>query len=196
MVMISSIKTLRCLAILISSFTASLSSAAQENAISEDTLKALYSYKFALFTEWPTAKINANTAKLGFCIVGKNPFSPTALTTIEGKPVKDKSLHVEIFESGLLSNESLNTCHILFVSHSENQKVPVILEALQQLPILTISDIAGFSNHNGMITLVKSGDQIQFEINPESIQQAGLTMSSKIIELANLVTSSQKRHTP
>jgi YfiR/HmsC-like len=189
--MTNKLKTLKFLLILVVVFVTQLTNAAQENTLSEDTLKALYSYKFALFTEWPTAKLNANDS-LGFCIAGKNPFSPTTLTNIEGKPVKEKSLHIEVFDSGLLSEESLDSCFILFVSRSETQRLPAILNAIRQLPILTISDIQGFSNHNGMITLVKSGEHIQFEINLDAINQAGLTISSKIIELATaLVKTTQ-----
>jgi YfiR/HmsC-like len=189
--MTNNIKALRFLLLLAVIFTTPLSTATQEKTIGEDTLKALYSYKFALFTEWPDAKLNANDG-LGFCIAGKNSFSPTALTSIEGKLVKEKSLHIEVFENGLLSEESLDSCFILFVSSSETQRFPAILNAIRQLPILTISDIQGFSNHNGMITLVKSGDHIQFEINPDAIRQAGLSISSKIIELATILVKTKK----
>lgn len=189
--MTNNIKALRFLLLLAIIFTTPLSTATQEKTIGEDTLKALYSYKFALFTEWPAAKLNANDG-LRFCIAGKNSFSPTALTSIEGKLVKEKSLYIEVFENGLLSEESLDSCFILFVSSSETQRFPTILNAIRQLPILTISDIQGFSNHNGMITLVKSGDHIQFEINPDAIRQAGLSISSKIIELATTLVKTKK----
>jgi YfiR/HmsC-like len=167
-----------------------LSAFGQEKAFGEDTLKALYSYKFALFTEWPEVKLNDGNATLEFCIIGRNPFGQAALDTIQDKPVKDKSIHVELYNSGVLSDESLNNCHVAFISGSEIQRLPALLNSLQHFPILTISDIAGFSSRGGMITLMKSGEHIQFEINPDAIKQAELTMSSKIIELATLVKTS------
>ena len=169
-----------------------LSAISEEKVLGEDTLKALYSYKFALFAEWPDAKQNTASTDLDFCIIGRNPFGQTALDSIQGKPVKDKSIHVEVFSNGVLSEESLNNCHVAFISSSESHRLSAILDNLQRRPILSISEIPGFSSHGGMITLIKAGDHIQFEINPDAIQQAGLTMSSKIIELATLVKTTHE----
>ena len=121
-------KTLRYLALLAISAVFPLLSFAQEQAIGEDTLKALYSYKFALFTEWPEAKLYDGNAALEFCIIGRNPFGQSALEAIQGKPVQDKSIHVEVFSSGVLSEESLNRCHVAFVSQSETQRLPALLD--------------------------------------------------------------------
>ncbi len=184
-------KALRFLSVLILIVILPLPAFAQEKVFGEDTLKALYSYKFALFTEWPVAKLNDGNASLEFCIIGRNPFGQSALDTIQDKPVKDKNIHVEVYSSGVLSEDSLNNCHVAFISASEKQRLPDLLDSLQQFSILTISDIPGFSRHGGMITLIKSGDHIQFEINPDAINQVGLAISSKIIELATLVKPSK-----
>ena len=169
----------------------SLTVLAEEDPIAEDTLKAVYSFKFAMFADWPDSKLSNNATTLGFCIVGKNPFGRSALEAIEGKQVKEKSLRIEFFESGLLPDDALNDCHILFVSQSETIRLRNILKSLRHRPILTISDIEGFSSQSGMITLIKSDDRIQFEINLSAIKRAGLSLSSKIIELATLVKDSE-----
>jgi YfiR/HmsC-like len=186
------IKAIRFLATLILIVILPLSAFAQEKVFGEDTLKALYSYKFALFTEWPETKLNDGNAALEFCIIGRNPFGQSALDTIQDKPVKDKSIHVEVYNSGVLSEESLNNCHVAFISSSEGQRLPALLNSLQQFPILTISDMPSFSSRGGMITLIKSGDHLQFEINPDAIKQAELAISSKIIELATLVKTTKQ----
>lgn len=185
-------KALRFLTFLAILFIVPLLGCADEQAFGEDTLKALYSYKFSLFTEWPEAKLNEGSTALEFCIIGRNPFGQSAMDTIEGKPAKAKSIHVEAYNSGVLSEESLNNCHVAFISGSEAQRLPALLNSLQRFPILTISDIPGFSSHGGMITLIKSGDHIKFEINPGAIKQAELAISSKIIELATIVKTSNE----
>ncbi len=186
------IKALRFLATLLLIAFLPLSAYTQENVISEDTLKALYSYKFALFTDWPEATLKESNGTLEFCIIGKNPFGQPALDTIQGQPAKDKNIHIEVYHRGVVSEESLHHCHVAFISASETQRVPALLNSLQSLPILTISDIPGFSNRGGMITLIKSGDHIKFEINLGAIKQAKLTVSSKIIELATVVKTSNE----
>ncbi len=182
------------LTVLILSISISVAAFPQENVIGEDTLKALYSYKFALFTNWPETRLKESGNTLEFCIIGKNPFGQTALDTIKSQPAKDKSIQVEIYHSGIVAEESLRHCHVAFISTSEAQRVPPLLNSLRSFPILTISDIPGFSNRGGMITLIKSGDHIKFEINLAAIKQADLAMSSKIIELATVVKTSNEGH--
>lgn len=165
---------------------------AEDATISETSMKAAYSFSFGKFASWPTAKLNNNKMSLGFCILGKNPFGRSMLEAAEGKRVKGKSLHIELFENGLLAEDALADCHILFISQSETVRYRQILNTLRFQPILTVSDIDGFSNHGGMITLIKVGEQIQFEINPDAISLAGLTISSKLFELATVIRTDDK----
>jgi len=167
-----------------------------DSAIEESTMKAIYSFKFGKFTQWPKSKSSDNRTSLGFCIFGKNPFNSSALNAIEGKQLKGKTLHIKFFESGLLSDDILPDCHILFVSQSEKPRLQNILNTLRSQPILTVSDIEGFSHHGGMITLIKSGNQIHFEINPEAIHRAGLSISSKLVELAKMVKDADPDRNP
>ncbi len=165
--------------------------ATADSTIKENTLKAVYSFSFGKFARWPKSKLNDSKNTLGFCIFGKNPFGQSILDAFEGKRVKGKILHVELFESGLLSDDALPDCHILFISQSEKLRFQHILNTLQYQPILTVSDIEGFSRYGGMITLIKSGDRIQFEINPDAINRAGLSISSKLFELAKAVRTTE-----
>ena len=162
-------------------------SAAEVDDIEEDILKAIYSFKFGKFAEWPETKLNDSQSALGFCILGKNPFTQAALETIEGAVVKGRKLQIMIYSSGLLSNDALDECHILYVSQSEKTRQRPILSALRNKPILTVSDIEGFSQQGGMITLIQIDQRIHFEINPDAITRAGLEISSKLIELAKIV---------
>ncbi len=162
-------------------------SATEVDDIEEDTLKAIYSFKFGKFAEWPETKLNDSNSTLGFCILGINPFSQAALETIEGAVVKGRKLKIMIYDSGLLSNDALDECHILYVSQSEITRQQPILSALWNKPILTVSDIEGFSHKGGMITLINIDQQIHFEINPDAVKRAGLSISSKLVELAKTI---------
>lgn len=176
---------------LISATVLSFPASAEEKVFDEDTLKALYSYKFALFTDWPEVKFNSGNSTFEFCVIGRNPFGQPAMEAIQNKPVKDKTLQIEVYENGVLSDESLQSCHVVYVSSSEAQRFPALLNALQPYPILTISDIPGFSAYGGMVTFIKTGDHVQFQLNPDAFKQAELSISSKIIELATLVKTTK-----
>ncbi|MGR9052541.1 MAG: YfiR family protein [Gammaproteobacteria bacterium] len=153
----------------------------------EETLKAVYSFKFGKFAQWPSSKLTDEQTTLGFCILGKNPFTHTGLEIIEGGWVKGRKLKIANYDSGLLPEGALHDCHIVYVSRSEKDRQRYILSVLKRRPILTVSDIEDFCRKGGMITLVNSGRSLQFEINPEAVTRAGLQISSKLIELARLV---------
>jgi hypothetical protein len=75
----------------------------------------------------------------------------------------------------------------LFISRSEEWRLEVILKDLESLPILTVSDIPDFCQRGGMITLDVINQRVRFSINPQTAAQAQLKLSSKLLELAQIV---------
>jgi len=53
--------------------------------------------------------------------------------------------------------------------------------------ILTVGDVEGFSKDGGIIRLVTEQNKIHFRINPEAAKNANLTVSSKLLRLAEIV---------
>ncbi len=153
------------------------------------TLKALYTYQFGKFTQWPDNRLNINTKQFQYCILGQNQFSQQMMRMFIGKTVQGLPMNIKIFDSGLVPKTVLSNCHVLFISKSERHRLTTIFASLKQVPVLTISDIDGFSNQGGMITLTEKQGKIHFQINPKAIQLTGVSMSSKIMELAEIVNN-------
>ncbi len=150
-------------------------------------LKALYTYQFGKFTQWPEKKLNANTQQFQYCILGQSQFSQQMMRIFIGKTIQGLPLSIEVFDSGLAPEAVLSKCHVLFISKSERHRLATIFSSLERLPVLTISDIDEFSSQGGMITLTEDQGKIRFQINPEAIQLAHVSISSKIMELAEIV---------
>ncbi|NOQ13850.1 MAG: DUF4154 domain-containing protein [Methyloprofundus sp.] len=160
--------------------------------LDQATLKVLYTYKFGKFTQWPDDKLNATNKHFQYCILGENPFSQKDLNMISGKSVQGLPLAIEVFDSGLVPQEVLARCHLVFISRSEKRRLATILSSLKKLPVLSISDMTEFSAQGGMITLIESEGKLHFQINPDALQQAHISMSSKIMELADIVAKGQR----
>lgn len=173
-----------CLLLLLLIFS---SASNAQPSFDDSTLKAVFSYKFAKFTQWPATKLANPEQSLNLCILGKGSISNTAIAAIKNKMVAKHQLRIERFQSGLLPDEAIQTCHILFISQSERKRIPGILTELNQQAILTISDIPTFSHQSGMITLLMIDQQLRFEINATAINKAGLSISSKILELGTII---------
>lgn len=152
---------------------------ARADTVPEYTLKAAFIYNFATFTEWP----GRNAETLDLCILGSNPFGD-ALKTIEGKLVGNARLvtrHVTV------SDSTLRNCQIMFISTSEKDRLPGILDLAREYSILSVADFQNAARQGVMIELAMEQKKITFEINLEAAKRARLNLSSKLLRLAKTV---------
>ena len=147
----------------------------------EYLIKAAFLYNFAKFTEWPAAAL-PDESSVQVCVLGDDPFGP-ALESIDGKPIKGRALVVQ----RITAAEAARGCHVVFVSASEQERLTSVLQALDELPILTIADMPEFTRAGGIITLkTNQQQQVRFEINVAEAKRAGLRLSARLLNLAEL----------
>jgi len=148
-------------------------------------LKAAYLYRFLSLAEWPksvSAKNDGDTICIG--ILGNDPFD-NFFDSVEGRIVKGLGKKLVIKRYGAYREGiDLSKCQVLFISSSEKRNVKCILSQLKKVPVLTISDMAGYIESGGMMNLVMVGRKIRLEINSTPIKLAGLKLSSKLLDNA------------
>lgn len=148
----------------------------------ETRVKVAYIYNFTKFIDWPGNGGGADSDPVRICVIGNDPIRTTlgelASREVKGRPIKI----VRIKDPSTLS-----TCHLLFISRSEESQVAFILQRLQGAHVLTVSDIPRFAQRGGMISFVTENDRIKIEINPLVVRQAGLKVSAKLFEIARIV---------
>ncbi len=148
----------------------------------EYLIKAAFLYNFAKFTEWPAGSFLDSDAPLDVCVFGEDPFGG-ALESIAGKTIRGRRVAVH----RVASIEAGAACHLLFISASEATRLAGILEALRGRPVLTIAEMPGFARSGGIINLkTNPDDRIRFEINASIAKRAGLRLSSKLLNLAEI----------
>lgn len=150
----------------------------------EYLIKAAILFNFAKFASWPETTFGYPGAPLRICVLGDDPFGP-ALDSLHGKQVRNRPLATA--RIGTL--EEAPQCHILFVSSSEEANLPAILDYVGKLPILTVADIGRFANTGGIIALKEVNNRSRIEINLDAAEQAGLKLSSKLLRLADTVST-------
>jgi hypothetical protein len=161
-------------------FVLGFKSLAQDSPPSEYQIKAAFLYNFAKFVEWPTQAMAGTTSPLVIGVLGKNVFGADLERTIHNKTINNHPLQVKEFQS---VTEATN-CQILFISASEQDRFPKILEELRAASILTVSETDHFIEAGGMINFVIEGNKIRFQINDVAAKAAGLKISSKLLSLA------------
>ena len=111
--------------------------AAPAQTAEEYAVKAAFLYNFTKFVDWPAAAFpDAGVFKI--CVLGDDPFGGS-LQAIAGEQVGGRKLKVARTDS--VSRAS--GCQILFISHSERDRIPQILAAVKGTPVLTVGDSMG-----------------------------------------------------
>lgn len=147
----------------------------------EAKIKVAYVYNFLKFIEWPEGDGNT-AAPVRICVVGTDPIR-TMLGELSIRKVKDRQIQVEQVKE--LSG--LNTCHVVYVTRSEEAALPQVLQRIEEAPVLSASDIPEFARKGGMIGFTTEDNRVKIEINQSSIRHAGLKVSAKLLEIARLV---------
>jgi hypothetical protein len=79
-----------------------------------------------------------------------------------------------------------SSCHLLVLTE-QAKPMEEWLKAVQDLPVLTVSDAPEFIARGGMLGLVVEENKVRFEANLEAVQRAKLKLSSQLLKLARVV---------
>jgi hypothetical protein len=163
------------LAVLVQLATAA---AVQAPRVPEYQVKALFIFNFAQFVEWP-----APGASVAICILGKDPFGTFLDDAVRGERLGTRPYVVRRYDEAA----NLESCDMLFISRSESASIPRVVAALGNRPILTVSDAADFARRGGMIQFFNDQNRVRLRINREAAEAASLTISSKLLRVAEIV---------
>lgn len=152
----------------------------QQDRPSEYQVKAVYLFNFSRFVSWPPRQAGDASGPFAICVIGKDPFGPVLDATVTGENIAGKV----VVARRLAQVAQATSCRVLFISSSEESRLKDILAALDKASVLTVSDIAHFTDRGGMIQFVLQGDRVRFEVNLASTADAGLTLSSDLLKVA------------
>ncbi len=161
-------------------FLGPLSGRVQAQSSSEYQVKAAFLYNFAKFVDWPGDAFSGASAPLVIGVIGNDPFGGALDQAINGKNIGARRLTVRRLKWG----QDLRSCHILFISSSERQRLPQIIQSLKGSNVLTVGDMGQFNQQGGMINFILESNKVRFEINSRGADQARLRISSKLLALA------------
>lgn len=152
--------------------------------VNEYQVKAVFLYNFTHFVDWPPAAFAGAATPLTICVAGDDPFGQALDDTVAGESIGGRKLIVRRPRRG----DSLDGCHLLFVSRSEQTHLDDILRtAGASAPVLTVSDIDRFVARGGDVGFFLDRDRVRFEISVEHARRRGLHIQSQLLTLARIV---------
>ena len=162
---------------------------AEESRYSEYEVKAAFLYNFAKFVEWPEESLPEDDTPIVIGVLGQDPFKAILEETVRGKQAQKRDVEVKRSATA----QDMRRCHIVFVSPSERSRLAETLAAFKDSAVLTVSDIDGFAEQGGIVSLTKDKGKIRLEINVDAAKRAGLKLSSQLLKLATIVKDSPNR---
>ncbi len=145
--------------------------------IDKQSVLAALTLNLARFTTWP----DSDNPVLNVCVIGNNvvqtSFSNLNVKTINGKKVQ-------------LLNRSrlrpLEHCQVIFFGDLKKNLAKRALIDIVGQDTLTIGEGIDFLKAGGMVALEQQRGKMQLNINLPVVQQTGLVVSSRILNLATI----------
>lgn len=149
----------------------------------EYEIKAAYLLNFGKFVQWPQTTNSSSLENFSICVMGDDPFGAMLDATVHAEKISGKP----VVARRINRTKDATSCQVLFISRSEEKRIRTFLPALNKAGVLTVSDMPGFIDHDGMIQFTLIGNRVRFEVNLDSVQSGGLTLSSELLKVASFV---------
>jgi hypothetical protein len=150
-------------------------------ATPEYQAKVVLMDKLTRFVDWPQGGDPGRPFVLA--VLGRTPFGDELDSYFTGRLLKNRPVIIHYLHQPPGPGE----CDLLFICASERQRLAALLDPLRGQPVLTVADSEGFARGGVMVSLVRQGDRLGFEVNVERTRAAGLRMAPGFLQLATLV---------
>lgn len=150
----------------------------------EYQVKAVFLFNFAQFVEWPAPAFAGGNAPLVIGVLGEDPFGAYLDGLVQNEKIGEHPMVVRRLPDADMAAD----CHILFLSGSLTGRTEQIIHQLKGRGVLTVGDTDNFSRLGGMVRFVTENGKIRLRINVTAAKAAGLTISSKLLRWATIVT--------
>jgi hypothetical protein len=156
--------------------------------VDEYTMKAVAIKKLSRYIEWPgDTSIRKTESVFTILILGKDPFDGTLEKIYRHKTIKNRLVIIRHASSS--KDADISACDILYLSASVASKLDPIIKRLNGKPVLLMGETAGYAERGVHIRVYIENNRIKFDINRQEATRCGIQISSKVLNLARIVSS-------
>jgi hypothetical protein len=146
-------------------------------------LEAVFLFHFTQFVEWPSDAFATTNSPFVIGILGEHPVVSALRDVLKNEVVKGREFVLRVYQHP----DEVRQCHLLFLGKGEEASVPRVLSRLRGQPVLLVSELDGFAQRGGMIEFVTERNKIRLRINVEKTRAANLSVSSKLLRVAEVI---------
>lgn len=155
-------------------------SAKPQTKAEEYNLKAAFLYNFTRYIEWDGYTSNSEFV-IG--IVGTSDIQEALKDIADSKSVDGKKIIIRKFNSP----DEIGNCHILFISRNTPYTLTELFVNIPDKGTLVVSEKENFAEQGAAINFIIVNESLKFEMNINTLNSAGLKVSSQLLKLAVLV---------
>jgi hypothetical protein len=147
-----------------------------QGAAPEYDIKAAQLHLFARFAEWPDPSPGMTADEFRLGVLGSDAAMESMERVLKNKTVGGRRL--KILQGKTPAD--LKNCAMVFITDSEKDQVPALIEAFRGMPILTVGETEGFAQDGGILNFRIDKKNVKFEVNPAAAARAGLKVTKLI----------------
>jgi hypothetical protein len=130
--------------------------------------------------EWPAKRFPLPDSPFVIGVFGADGVSDLLREAIQNRRIKDR----EVVIRHLSVKEEIRSCHVLFVSRSERDRLGPVLGEARRESTLTVGESDNFLAKGGVINFLNVNGAVRFQISPAAASRERLKVSSKLLQLA------------
>ena len=158
-------------------------SAQPRSGLSEQELKAAALNQMVHFARWPAEAFSESNSPLVIGIYGEDPFGSLMDDLVEGESAFGHPIKIV----RCFTPEAAATCHAVFVRGSDKRSADLLVHVLSGKSVLTICDDENITAAGAVVGLTVRNNRIHILVNLEAARRAKVTLSSKLLRLAEIV---------
>lgn len=156
------------------------------HGLSEQELKAAALSQVVHFVRWPSSAFLETSSPLIIGIYGPDPFGGVLDDLLRGENVSGHPIKlVHCF-----TLEAASSCHAVFISSADLRTADHLVHELSSRSVLTVTDGQTVEAFGAVIAFTVQNHRIHIAANLDAARKANLTLSSKLLRLAEI----QKDH--
>jgi hypothetical protein len=151
----------------------------------ERTVRAAYVFNLTKYVDWPTSD-----REFTIGVVGEGSMGETLKKLLEGRKTGDRLIRVVLSPNEV----ELESCSMLYFAQSASKRIQPAIEIVRNRSVLTIGETESFVSDGGIVALVRTGGEVQIQVNLDAAQSANLSISSQLLNLSKIVRKAGARN--
>jgi hypothetical protein len=158
---------------------------AQQNLYDANQVKAAFLYHFGTYVQWP-AGAPADDA-ITIAVLGDDEVAAQLAQFLPGRRIQERPVEVRT----LARIDELGDAEVLFIGREQNPRLTQLIAAVAGRPTLVVTDDDNGLDRGAMVNFQLVDSRVRFEISVPRAEEAGLTLSSRLLSAALRVETSE-----